>query len=530
MQATRLMRSVHVRQTLFLIAITVVYLCFELGFNARLLDVVGGAPAPEDVEGLEVYGRSLSGIAAALVVLQVKLRSRAKTGGRGPSLPMIALWCALTLGTVYVAIKVVVDVLVATRTAEFRRTAFNSLLLQDALAHGQVALDGLVDDQGVFAQPEGKAFMALFPFLALSSTRLDERLSPLKDALIGNGVRRKVTPQRYYEDYVDRMKEAGERWKKYARIPVANDEDLLHEQDKAWNDYLKSLSRHGWTPQSVPASRRGAVVNKVRKQVPVPSSWDPADEVGFRDAVEQRYRRTVRGVQVGKDWIPPGLSHEQFVLRPGVQAELRKALGLPAGTTVAPVYRSPAEFRKLYDAMVQQQVRALRAQYDAPAAQFEHGGDWFAKGREAARAVIVPPVALFFSLLGAVGHLAKLLYLLATLVLLARRRDQGDADEGLSAGAAWLAFGVLLGAVVLAWGGLTVSDNRITRSELFQQLVDQVRAPEPDDGNWDKLRKAFVANVTHVVAVGQGYGYPINESIRIGILQGLSYGYHPTQP
>jgi hypothetical protein len=519
-----MMRSLHVKRTLFLIAITVIYLCFELGFNARLLDVVGGAPDPKDVEGLEVYGRSLSGIAAALVVLQLMLRRRTPYGG--PSLLRIAVACTATVAVVFFSIKIFVDVLVETRDAGFRRTAFNSLLLQGALVHGQVALDGLVDDQAVFARPEGKAFMALFPFLALSSTQLDERLSPLKDRLIENGVRREKTPQAYYDDYVKAMKETHSRWQKYARIPVANDEDLLAEQDKAWNDYLRSLSRHGWTPQTVPVYRRGAVVARVRKQVPVPSGWDPADETAFRSAVEQRYRKAVRGVQVGKDWIPPGLGYEQFVLRPGVQAELRKRLGLPPGAVVMPTYRSPAEFHKLYDAMVAKQVRELRSRYDAPAAQFERGAPWFGEGGRAARAVIVPPVALFFSLAGAIGHLSKLLYLLATLALLARSR----ADGGLSRRAALSASAVLLCALVAAWGGLSLAGNPITRSDLFQQLVAQVRVREDGDGTWAAARKAAVANITHVVAVGQGYSYPINETIRTQVLQGLSYGYHPTQP
>jgi len=31
------------------------------------------------------------------------------------------------------------------------------------------------------------------------------------------------------------------------------------------------------------------------------------------------------------------------------------------------------------------------------------------------------------------------------------------------------------------------------------------------------------------VAVGQGYSYPVNEAIRINVLQGIEYGYHPQQ-
>ena len=117
------MRALQLKQLVFLILLTLVYLCFELGFNARLLDVVGGNASPADVEHLEVYGRTLSGVAAALVLLQVLLRRRLRSQARRPSLLRIAFGCLLVAAAVFGAIKIFVDVLVATRDAEFRRVA-----------------------------------------------------------------------------------------------------------------------------------------------------------------------------------------------------------------------------------------------------------------------------------------------------------------------------------------------------------------------------------------------------------------------
>ena len=118
------LRSLQIRQTLILIVLTIIYLCFELGFNARLLDVVGGDVKPHDVEDVEFYGRSLSGIAAALVVLQLMWRRRLKNGGKdgsGPSWKKILLWCTFTAVLVFMVLKTFVTVLVNTRDAEFRR-------------------------------------------------------------------------------------------------------------------------------------------------------------------------------------------------------------------------------------------------------------------------------------------------------------------------------------------------------------------------------------------------------------------------
>lgn len=517
------MRALKLKQLVFLILLTLVYLCFELGFNARLLDVVGGNASPADVEHLEVYGRTLSGVAAALVLLQLMLNRRLRSQVRRPTLVRIAVGCLLLAAAVFITIKVFVDVLVATRDAEFRRVAYNTILLQRSLVNGQAELDGLVDDKLLFAQPEGKAFLALFPFLALSNQTLDERMKDTKDQVIGNIVRTAKTGQQYYDDYLEAMKRTHTNWQKYARIPSASNDDLQREQDKAWNDYVDSLHKHNWTPYTVPGYRRAAVVKKVRQKVPVSTRWDPSDEVAFRDAVEQRYRRSTSGITVGRDRIPPGLSFAQFVARPGVQGELREALALPSGVTVAHDYGSAAEFKRLYEAMVGKSVRDKRASYDSDAAQFEYNARLFKDGNDAARAAIVPPVALAFSLLGAIGHFSKLLYLIATLVLLLRAPGQ----DTLSRRSAWLATSVLLAVFAGVWLLLSLAENRVTRSELFTQMLEQSRAPEEGDTGWTRARKAIVANVTHVVAVGQGYSYPVNEAIRVHLLQDLNYGYEP---
>ena len=136
----------------------------------------------------------------------------------------------------------------------------------------------------------------------------------------------------------------------------------------------------------------------------------------------------------------------------------------------------------------------------------------------------MPPVALAFSLVGAIGHFSKLLYLIATLVLLLRAPGQDTLDRRSGR----LAMSVLLAAFAGVWLVLSLVENRITRTELFTQMLEQSRAPEEGDTGWTRARKAVVANVTHVVAVGHGYSYPVNEAIRVHLLQDLNYGYEPT--
>lgn len=521
------MRSVQIKQTILLIVLTLVYLTFELGFNARLLDVVGGG-STEDVHNIENFGRTLSGIAAALVVFQLMLRRRTRNGGSTPSWKKIAFWCVFTIVAVFMGIKVFVDGLVATRDAEFGRMAMNTTLLQRALLDGRVTLTGLSDDPAVFSKPEGKAFLALFPFMAVSVNNLEARIKSEKEMLVRQAVAKQIGAQNYLKSYQDAIAQTHKKWLQYARIPTASDQGLRQEQDKAWNEYRRSLSRHGWTPQSVPANRRSAVVNKVRRQAPVPPNWDPSDESTFRDAVEQKYRSkmasTARSVTVSGDVIPPGLSFAAFVARPGLQRELRNGLKLPPSAVVAQSYASQAEFLRLFDQAVALEASKRLERFSANARDLAPGGRFYADAEDATRAAIVPPVALFFSLLGAIGHFSKLLYLIATLVLLL-----GTRSEVLSRRSAWIATGVLVCAVSTLWLGLSFTDNSITRSDLFGRMLGWMKNGPDATRQEAGIGSLALSNVIHVVAVGQGYGYPLNEHIRLNVLQGLTYGYEPTK-
>ena len=541
------LRSLQIRQTLILIALTIVYLCFELGFNARLLDVVGGDVDPKAVEDVEFYGRSLSGIAAALVVLQLMWRRRLRIDTIGPSWKKIGLWSLATAVIVFMVLKTFVTVLVNTRDAQFRRMAFTTTLMQRSLVGGSLQLQGLVDDPGLFAQPEGKAFLALFPALAVSVSHLDERMEPAKEQLINFNVRKLAGGAAgYYEKYQQAVEEVHDRWKLYSGMIPDNDPGLQAKQQSSWSDYEQSLSRHGWRPESVPARRRAAVVNNVRKKVPVPANWHPADQMSFRLAVKRRYASEAasKGITVKGDRIPPGLPFPAFVARPGIQAVLRdgpdggngseesRGLRLPRGAVVQDAYGSPAEFGRLFDQFAAHVTQEKLLEYRASPVDFEGGGKYFVKGKDAAHAAIVPPVALFFSLLGAIGHFSKLLYLIATvglLVLAARRGEEAGKDGQLSRRSAWIATGVLASAFLGIWGIFTVSDNHVTRSELFRQMLDWNRQAEDGSTRWLIAGKGLLANFTHVVAVGQGYSYPVNEAIRVTILQGMEYGYHPKE-
>ncbi|MFL9923695.1 hypothetical protein PQR62_05455 [Herbaspirillum lusitanum] len=523
----KLQRAV-IKQILLLIAITFVYLTFELGFNARLLDVVGSGNV-DDVHNIEIFGRTLSGIAVALFVFGRMMDRRIRSDyGNVPSLRRIALFCVITIAAVFFFIKALVDGLVVSRDTEFRRMAMNTTLLQSALIDGRVTLTGLSDDEKIFARPEGKAFLALFPLMAVSVNNLEERIKNEKEILMRQAVAKQIGAAQYYKNYTEAIRETHKKWLQYARIPTSSDQGLRQEQDKAWSEYQRSLSRHRWTPDSVPANRRATVVNNVRRKVPVPPNWDPADEATFREAVEQKYRRAMassaRSVTVSGDVIPPGLPFPAFVARPGVQRELRNTLKLPPSATVATSYATSAEFMQLFDQAVALEARKRLERFTADERALSPGGIYYADAEKATRAAIVPPIALFFSLLGAITHFTKLLYLITKLVMLLVR-----SEAKLPWRVEWSAKGALAVVFLAVMLSLNVTENSITRSDLFGRMMGWMQHGPAQAQEGGSIGKWALTRAVHIVAVGQGYGYPLNESIRMNVLQGLNYGYHPVR-
>jgi hypothetical protein len=514
-----------VRQTLCVALLTALYLCFELAFNARLLDVVGGSASSAHIHHIELFGRSLSGVAVALVLLQLMLGWRHRAGTGAPRGLAIVFWCLVVGALVFGTLQLLVDQLVARSDPEFRRASLNIVLVQRALVNGGVQLDGLDDDPTLFAQPAGKAFLALFPVMAVSVERLDEKIRDAKLELIARQVERELGGAGgYYAHYAEAVKSTQAQWQRYQRVPGAQDLDaeVARRQDQAWADYLADLGQRGWTPSTVPPMARNAVLRKVRARVPVSPQWNLADEAAFRAAVEQQVRRRAGGASgdgsltVQGRRLPPGLGWPAFFAHAGVQAELHDKLKLPASVLLQPAYGSAAAFeREVFAPLVRDTARRELQRYDAPVESFADGGRNAQVGLDAARAVIVPPVALFFSLLGAVGHLAKLGYLLlrlavATLPALGRRARR-----------LWL---LPLGLLGLTWTGLSLADNPVTRSRLHAYMNQQML-----QGGGAGAR--LLVNALHVVAVGQGYGYPINETVRTRVLGGITYGYpEPSSP
>lgn len=515
-----------------LLALTAVYLCLECAFNARLLDAAGTGVDLQTLHRMENFGRALSGFAVALIVLQVGLARRAKRDNpesqAGPSWRWIAIACVLSAVVTFAGLKVAVEHIVSAQDAEFRKRAVTLALLREAIRSGQAEIAGLSSGEDLVSTPEGRAFLALFPMLIGWFPELGDRVESAKEAVVARRIRAQIPVDTYYAAYREAIETAYDGWKRYSawrRVDVATEVEKQHAA--AWGEYVVSLGQQGWTPSSTPPTARRGILRKLSKKgLKLPSSWHPADEFEFRRAVQARVESEVArmgdgSVRVGGERIPAGLSWSSFLSHRGVQSDLRQRLGLPSGIAILPKYEARQFEVGPYAAMLKEASRIQLQGMNAPATAFQDGGELAEQGIEATQAVIAPGLALGFSLLGAVTHACKLLYLVLRSTIAAAATVRGRA---VSRTADRVCLGSLLASAAACLLTLGVLENPITESDTYR-FIERFAAESAwvDDGSFRAVGLRLFT--IRVIAVGQSFTYPINEKIRMDVLDGFGFGY-----
>jgi len=499
-------------------AATGVYLMFELAFNSRLLDVAGGLTKPEQVTSIEQCGRIISGIALALGVCGMVVMPRRYKMGWPPGkyLTTLALVSAVCITFMYNFEKQLIDKLTDRSDGQSRRIAAHLQLLSHALLTQNLKLEGIDLSGCTLATPEGKTFIALFPVLAFSTNNLNEKAEAAIHTIIEDTVRAQIGGrEHFYNETFHKSAEAILDAYKTSYVTGVNSmfkslDDIPKTQENSWDEYVTDLRKHGYTPEKVPRMGWGRVRQDVRKQgVPVPDSWAPTDKATFtaviRTKVEHEARRRYEDSihkQFGPNAeLPDNLTFEQFAMAAPVQRKWHAELKVDPAVPLSPTMSIDTYSRLVYQPMFDKAVREAVAKYTADAASFGPGGAHEALGADAMRALLVPPIALGFSLMGALVHLFKFSLFTAKWVSPWHKTN----------------FRMIGSVVVIGALCAFLAPNPITRSEIYGYFHEQTKA-----------KLSWVPSMAlKWVIQAQPFAYPVNEYVRTEVLNGITFGYRP---
>lgn len=503
--------------------VTLAYLLVEFSFNSRLLDAVGGITSESKIHEIELWGRCLSGFAAALIfwpwLIERKINFFAK-------FILITSLTSAIMVAVYYGEKSLVTSMVENSTPEDRYAAANLMFLQNALVTNDAKIDGLDVNHEQMAAPDGKAFLVTFPLMLMAVKDIDTKIKNQKIILI-----RHMLDERYggaganfnrYISSLQHLKDSyNEDYLKGSESYARSLADTERQQMEAWRDYSAKLEQHSMTPDSVPEAYFNRVRSDVRSSgVPVSSDWVPSDDVGFFKAVASKVRAETdriyrdRIIKAVGFYLPPGLSPASFFNHPGIQDKWRNALMYPDGIHLEPGLNSQQEFdRAVYSRVLEISVRKQLAILDSPPKNFGTGGKYEKYGKDSMGVLLAAPIALAFSVLGAVVHVFKTLFFLMQCV------------TGRSWANGLIKSAVILLAIILMFGVFSFQlESKITAQPIYKDYlyknVVSMFSDKPDI--WGYL----LANAIRGTVQIQPVAYPVFESIRKQLPGGFNkFGY-----
>ena len=243
--------AVRKRWGLALLLLSILYLLFEMIFNASLVQVAGSGHASEDeLTRIELLGRSLSGIGASLLLAGWALKGPVLSS-RLRRWTVVALIFLVTWPLVFFGQRAVIDqYLIEPSSAEQRQRAYYAQVIRQGLASNSIEIEGVPHNPNESYSGESLTFIALFGALLYADTGLINKVEMHTQAV----VKKMVTDVAYqdfpahYERYQAFRQDLQNEYRRYAQASNnlnAKKTTSSQEADKAWNQVEQEISK-GW--------------------------------------------------------------------------------------------------------------------------------------------------------------------------------------------------------------------------------------------------------------------------------------------
>jgi hypothetical protein len=458
--------------SLVLLVLTLAYLSLELAFNARLLDVASNPADTKGVDGIEHWGRIITGLAASLAlwgaVIPLMLR-------RGASLIALSMVLgAVTIGTTtatFYGLRAFYDWKAETgSTAAQRQAAAWATIVSSHVYDGAATLDGLRLSRDDLETPAGKAFFALLARLYMPISKSEGTLQAVVPEIVRQLVRKEIgaPSDTYRSGYLECLRRTQTTY---------NDRYL-----PAADEYAKGRSELAGVPQAYRAE--------------------------YTKRLEADWKKGSAGIVESGQTLSPNLqTFAAFIDAPPVQSLLRQCVGAPSGTpNITNRWNESMWTQYVYTPRVEEEVAARIRSLYRDRESFEPGGKHYCLGISAIHSVTVPETALLLSLLGATFHSSKCFWLLLYAAPLALRL-------GL--------IGAYLGCLLL----LTLAQaNPIVTSDQFGVLLANITFDERGG-----MRGVYAAPLVDGVIRAQQAIYPASETIRHYLYNDIEFHHTPTE-
>lgn len=442
------------RWTLVFGALSALYIFIEFAFNAELVNLASSAAADHSVmELMARKGEILSGLGLSIVLMGLLERYKQVSKRYGFVVATLTLALLAYIGVQFMswAQPAIVNSVVSSSSPEDRAKALNMMLFKHGAAEGSIIFDG----KRIGGEAHDRVLLALLGPMAYANEATQQKLLESQSDIIKNlvlstndGADQQSWKQYQqvsssirarYDEYVKHARSAhgaksgvgqntinqtlaqlrqqsSAQYAEYQKASLAFLRTNPRASDAAFEaniGYPKGLSKGAYLAH--PKVCVSATARMHKQGIMVPSDWCPVLEGSVVQALQQKNSDTIdatwtkRSKQMFGEVVPKTLSEKQFRNLPAIKRSIASALA-PLPCTKGNAYLSATQFSNqcvLPD--VKKGVNSLMETYSVNIAQLADGAKYEERGKAAVRALVVPPVAIMFSLFFSLLALTKYL-------------------------------------------------------------------------------------------------------------------------
>jgi len=232
--------------SIMMIAFGVIYLLVELGFNAYLVDTATLNLSLEEIDQLEMFGRSLSGVGLMLLVFGwIKYRSDEKL----KTLKQLVIFGLIGFFFMFFGQHMLIEGLVNASSVEQRKDAQYVMLMKQGLVNNAIRIEGVEYDKEEIETPQIKTFLSAVGLMAFIDSDFVSVIKKSSRDIIKTMIESKANinvGESYQKFDIERQK-VFEYWDSYVEAnkkykEATSNEQLISEADKAWAKVEKGIN------------------------------------------------------------------------------------------------------------------------------------------------------------------------------------------------------------------------------------------------------------------------------------------------
>lgn len=470
-----------------LILINLMYISCEFLFNFFLLNTASTFSTLDQIHSVEIMGRSLASFGFTLLFWKMIQNSK-KTGGQ--KFFYIILVSCITYPSFYYLQGKLVDYLAESSTPETKRKMNDLFLLKQGLINGSVQLDSIPYNPSIKDLPESKTFISSISLFMLNNNAVHSYIEKNRNQVARHVFNAQLTkePSQYIAAYEKVIAEIDLLYKKYEELEYRRQVEASKAQKIAngsFSDMHNKLKRKyrsdsrkrqyaglSYASYVNTSSIKDLIKDELRRRhsINIVSNFNPNNKASFVNAVVHSVNKEFAEINNRtKDEIgfvvPLGYNYRtHFYNDPAIKKLLKDTLG--------PLYFDGYFGAKAFrDLDIQADRKMLRDNAKIISLQLTHNFSNrdlnSAESISIVKAMIIPPIALIFSIFFAFLNLFILIKTIAMKVMKNKAKSNKISN--------YIVYGLLFILLVFP----SVLNNKYTESKSYQTVYNTMKEYNP---------------------------------------------------